>query len=151
MSNIISCFESVRFLSFSGSNISREVIAKIDTGAFSGVVHAENISVENGVLRFDLLGDEKLRLETNDFKTRYVRNTHGGRKVRYLVKFKILLEDCEYDIELGLDDRQKMKFEVLIGRSFLIRNNILVKPAISKDIDKEWVEMGEKNENSYSK
>lgn len=81
---IFGTFEEVTFTDVSGEKISEvKTIAKIDTGAFSGVVHAENIFEKDGILGFDLFGDEKLHFETRDFRFRNVRNTHGGVKKRF--------------------------------------------------------------------
>ena len=124
---IFGTFEDVTFTDVSGEKISEvKTIAKIDTGAFSGVVHAEKIFEKDGILSFDLFGDEKLHFETQDFRFRNVRNTHGGVKKRFLVKFGILIEGKRFEALFGLDNRSKMKFEMLIGRAFLIKNNVLV-------------------------
>ena len=58
---VFGTFEDVTFTDVSGEKISEvKTIAKIDTGAFSGVVHAENIFEKDVVLGFVLFGDEKL-------------------------------------------------------------------------------------------
>ena len=142
---IFGTFEDVTFTDVSGEKISEvKTIAKIDTGAFSGVVHAEKIFEKDGILSFDLFGDEKLHFETQDFRFRNVRNTHGGVKKRFLVKFGILIEGKRFEALFGLDNRSKMKFEMLIGRAFLIKNNILVDSRRKIDLDEEWKLMGEK-------
>ena len=142
---IFGTFEDVTFTDVSGEKISEvKTIAKIDTGAFSGVVHAEKIFEKDGILSFDLFGDEKLHFETQDFRFRNVRNTHGGIKKRFLVKFGILIEGKRFEALFGLDNRSKMKFEMLIGRAFLIKNNILVDSRRKIDLDEEWKLMGEK-------
>ena len=142
---IFGTFEDVTFTDVAGEKISEvKTIAKIDTGAFSGVIHAENIFEKDGILGFDLFGDEKLHFETQDFRFRNVRNTHGGIKKRFLVKFGILIEGREFEALFGLDDRSKMKFKMLIGRAFLIKNNILVDSRRKIDLDEEWKLMGEK-------
>ena len=142
---IFGTFEDVTFTDVSGEKISEvKTIAKIDTGAFSGVIHAENISEKDGILGFDLFGDEKLHFETQDFRFRNVRNTHGGVKKRFLVKFGILIEGKKFEALFGLDNRSKMKFEMLIGRAFLIKNNVLVDLCRKINLDEEWKQMGEK-------
>ena len=142
---IFGTFEDVTFTDVSGEKISEvKTIAKIDTGAFSGVVHAENILEKDGILGFDLFGDEKLHFETQDFRFRNVRNTHGGVKKRFLVKFGILIEGKRFEALFGLDNRSKMKFEMLIGRAFLIKNNVLVDSCRKINLDEEWKQMGEK-------
>ena len=142
---IFGTFEDVTFTDVSGEKISEvKTIAKIDTGAFSGVVHAEKIFEKDGILSFDLFGDEKLHFETQDFRFRNVRNTHGGVKKRFLVKFGILIEGKRFEALFGLDNRSKMKFEMLIGRAFLIKNNVLVDSSRKINLDEEWEQMGEK-------
>lgn len=142
---IFGTFEDVTFTDVSGEKIPEvKTIAKIDTGAFSGVIHAENIFEKDGILGFDLFGDEKLHFETRYFRFRNVRNTHGGVKKRFLVKFGILIEGKRFEALFGLDNRSKMKFEMLIGRAFLIKNNILVDSCRKIDLDEEWKQMGEK-------
>ena len=142
---IFGTFEDVTFTDVSGEKISEvKTIAKIDTGAFSGVVHAEKIFEKDGILSFDLFGDEKLHFETQDFRFRNVRNTHGGVKKRFLVKFGILIEGKKFEALFGLDNRSKMKFEMLIGRAFLIKNNVLVDLCRKINLDEEWKQMGEK-------
>ena len=143
---IFSAFETVRFLEVVNQRPldDIEVIAKIDTGAFSGVIHADNICEKNGILSFNLAGDKRMYFETQDYLTRKVKNTHGGSKTRYLVKFKILIEGREFEALFGLDDRSKMKFKMLIGRAFLIKNNILVDSRRKINLDEEWKLMGEK-------
>ena len=142
---IFGTFEDVTFTDVSGEKISEvKTIAKIDTGAFSGVVHAEKIFEKDGILSFDLFGDEKLHFETQDFRFRNVRNTHGGVKKRFLVKFGILIEGKRFEALFGLDNRSKMKFEMLIGRAFLIKNDVLVDSRRKINLDEEWKQMGEK-------
>ena len=52
---IFGTFEDVTFTDVSGEKISEvKTIAKIDTGAFSGVIHAENIFEKDGILGFEM-------------------------------------------------------------------------------------------------
>lgn len=147
MKRVIGAFERININGLSGGEIfdfSPEILAKIDTGAFSGVVHAENIQEENGILRFDLMGEEKFRLETRDFHVRKVRNTHGGSKMRYLVSLEIQIGDEKFDTLLGLDDRSRMRFDMLLGRAFLNKYEILIDTHKNIEFDKEWKKMGGK-------
>ena len=146
MNNIvISAFEKVETLGLENLDLEKSCFydAKIDTGAFSGVIHAQNIVEHNGTLYFNLYGSSQ-DIATTDFLVRKVRNTHGGSKKRYLVNMKIKIRDHIYIERLGLDDRSNMKYNVLIGRAFLIRNNIMVDCRESRNIDNEWREMGDK-------
>ncbi|MFZ2275854.1 MAG: hypothetical protein WAV68_02700, partial [Candidatus Nanogingivalis sp.] len=63
---IIGAFEKIKINGLANDGVfddSLEVLAKIDTGAFSGVIHAENIQEEDGILSFDLMGEEKFHLK----------------------------------------------------------------------------------------
>ena len=145
MNRVIGAFEKIKINGLAdASNFkdSLEVLAKIDTGAFSGVIHAENIELKDEVLCFDLMGDTRFRLETKDFKIRKVRNTHGGSKKRYLVNFEIEISGDKFNALLGLDDRSKMKFDMLLGRAFLNKYEILVDTHRNIELDKEWQKMG---------
>lgn len=145
MNRIVGAFEKIKISGLSNEinlDDSLELIAKIDTGAFSGVIHAENIELKDEVLRFDLMGDTRFRLETKDFKIRKVRNTHGGSKKRYLVNFEIEISGDKFNALLGLDDRSKMKFDMLLGRAFLNKYEILVDTHRNIELDKEWQKMG---------
>lgn len=145
MNRIVGAFEKIKISGLSNEinlDDSIELIAKIDTGAFSGVIHAENIELKDEVLRFDLMGDTRFRSEAKDFKIRKVRNTHGGSKKRYLVNFEIEISGDKFNALLGLDDRFKMKFDMLLGRAFLNKYEILVDTHRNIELDEEWQKMG---------
>lgn len=145
MNRIVGAFEKIKISGLPNEvhlDDSLELIAKIDTGAFSGVIHAENIELKDEVLRFDLMGDTRFRLETKDFRIRKVRNTHGGSKKRYLVNFEIEISGDKFNALLGLDDRSKMKFDMLLGRAFLNKYEILVDTHRNIELDGEWQKMG---------
>ena len=65
-------------------------------------------------------------------------------KKRFLVNFGILIEGKRFEALFGLDNRSKMKFEMLIGRAFLIKNDVLVDSRRKINLDEEWKQMGEK-------
>ncbi len=136
--------EEIKIKQIDGAKISAPLVwAKVDTGAFSGVVHAENIVEVGDKLEFDLFGDKNLHMSITDFTTRYVRNTHGGRKKRYLADMIFEIDGQEYTTKIGLDDRNKMKFDALLGRYFIHTEQALVDMQRNKKNDIEWKEMGE--------
>lgn len=138
--------EHIRPLAIDGGGefVAPLVLAKVDTGAFSGVVHAEEIVEQDGQLTFKLLGHDDLTMTTDQYRVRQVRNTHGSAKKRYLVNMTFMVDDVEYEALVGLDDRRKMQFEALIGRAFLNKHQILVDTQKNINLDKEWNKMGEK-------
>lgn len=65
-------------------------------------------------------------------------------KKRYLVSLKISIDGEEYETLLGLDDRRKMRFEMLLGRAFLNKFEVMVDTHKNIELDKEWKKMGVK-------
>ena len=135
----VGCFELVDFPEYQ----LQSVVAKIDTGAFSGALHCTNIKVvRRGVTRKQILkfipdGRPELAQETDKFYQTYVRSAHGHRLKRYVVNTTIKIKGKEYPITIGLSDRSDMKKPVLIGRRFLRENNLLVDVRINAEYDDE--------------
>ena len=114
-----------------------EVVAKVDTGAWSGALHCTAIREENGVLHFAPLGDAKLETSTTDFETREVRSASGHAERRYIIPVELVIKGKPYTTMIGLSDRTLMHREMLLGRKFLLENNILVDVLLTVDDDKE--------------
>lgn len=110
----------------------QDIIAKVDTGAFSGAIHCTDIKiVRRGVLRkrvlvFTPAGRPKLATETDTFIKKHVRSATGHRVQRYLIQTTITIKGTSYPVEIGLSDRSDMKYQVLLGRRFLREQNMLV-------------------------
>jgi hypothetical protein len=119
----------------------KDVIAKVDTGAFSGALHCTDISVErhgqDAVLHFTPSGHESLATSTRDFKEIIVRSANGHEDVRYLIPVAIEIDGELYNTLIGLSDRTSMKRDMLLGRRFLLENNALVDVGLTKDLDDE--------------
>jgi len=114
-----------------------ETLAKVDTGAFSGALHCTNIHVHDGLLSFWPLGDQDRKVTTDIFTTTTVVSASGHASQRYLIPLTITIQGCDYDIVIGLSDRANLTREMLLGRRFLIENNVLVDVSRTKDIDDE--------------
>lgn len=102
---------------------------KLDTGALTSSMHAENIDrfKKDGAdwVRFTVeledLGTEKkvkTRLEREVVRTIKVRGA-GGAESRPVVMMKVCLGDRVYEDQFSLNDRDKMNYPVLIGRRML--------------------------------
>lgn len=116
----------------------KSIMAKVDTGAFSGALHCTNIRVENGdTLWFTPLGDDSLTTSTKDFKDVVVRSALGHESVRYVIPVDISVQGNVYQTLIGLSDRTTMTRDMLLGRRFLLENNALVDVSLSKGIDAE--------------
>jgi hypothetical protein len=107
------------------------VVAKIDTGAFSGALHATNIREvlgKNGVksLRFSPLGSEAHTIEVTSFHKRKVTSSNGVTATRYAFDTEITIMGQTYPITITLANRNPMKYQMLIGRNFLRIHGFLV-------------------------
>lgn len=128
MRKVIGAFEKVSFPDFGIF----DVIAKVDTGATSGSLHAtkiEEVKLPTGetALKFLPYG-KRQRVIVNDFQLREVRSSNGASSLRYLVPTTIVIQGVQYPIEISLADRSLMKKSVLVGRRFLRGHGFIVDP-----------------------
>lgn len=98
-----------------------EVVAKIDTGAYTSSIHCIESKVEGEILNclFVDENEEKTRLSFDFFKIRLVKSSNGISEERFSVFTKIKIGDELFDIELTLSDRSEMRHPILLGRKFL--------------------------------
>jgi len=120
-----------------------DVVAKIDTGAYSGAVHCSNIKVirrkSDGVkvLRITPSNNHHHVIDLEKYTVTYVRSSTGHRVKRYLIETDIIIRNKRYTVNIGLSDRSDMQREVLIGRRFLRQHNILVNVRINQELDND--------------
>ncbi len=134
---VIGCLEQVAFPGL----LIDEVMAKIDTGAYSGALHCNDahVVVRDGIriLRFQPIHDKSEYIETDSFRSAYVTSSNGHKTRRYIIETDIIMRGKEYKISIGLTDRTDMKMDVLIGRRFLRKNGILVDVRIGAEFDED--------------
>lgn len=128
--------EKISFPEFGVENID----AKVDTGAYTGCIHANvlgEVSRDGRTfLQFRLLDETHPEFndnvyETDDFKKKKVKSSNGIVQERYMIMQKVIFAGTEAEFELGLDNRDTMKFPVLIGRKNLTERFIV-------DVEKEF-------------
>lgn len=118
------------------------VVAKIDTGAYSGALHCSLIKkVHRGLKRQAYLKftpfEESQSFETSDFVKTYVRSSTGHRVKRFIINTTIDIKGKQYPINIGLSDRSDMKRPVLIGRRFIRENDMLVDVSLNQQYEDE--------------
>lgn len=103
---------------------------KIDTGAYTSSIHCHKVKVEDYVLKcvfYDeghpLYNGKEVTFKS--YKIAKVKSSNGITQKRYKVNTTIILFDKTYKIDLTLSTRSKMKYPVLIGRSFLSKKFIV--------------------------
>jgi hypothetical protein len=123
---IIGAFEEIDFPQFG----IKSIIAKIDSGAYSGALHATNIREEETpdgmVLRFSPFDYPDIKIAETDYEIAEVKSSNGRSERRYFITTTILLAEHTYDIVLSLADRSNMKWPVLIGRRFLSKHSLIL-------------------------
>lgn len=120
-------FEPVTFPEFTAIG---QVMAKIDTGAYSGALHCTKIREEHTdkvkILRFSPFDHPETEISIEDFAVKYVKSSNGESENRYFINTIINIAGHAYPIVLSLADRSEMKWPMLIGRRFLQDNSFLV-------------------------
>jgi len=123
---VLGTFETVNFPEFG----LQDVNAKIDTGAFTGALHATKIheAREKGqrVLCFSPFDHPEAVYITANFENGIVKSSNGIETERYFIETSIVVRKRRYTITLSLLDRSAMKWPVLIGRRFLSANEFVV-------------------------
>lgn len=108
------------------------VAAKIDTGAELSALHCPRLEVQQvgaqQLLAFwlaDSQGNPVRELRTDRFRQCEVRNSFGTAETRYVIETSIVLFGCRFAVEVGLADRSRLKFPLLLGCD-LLRNRFVV-------------------------
>lgn len=109
----------------------QELPAKVDTGAFSGALHATRIrevtdKEGNKHLRFSPLGSSGHTIEIDSYHKRRVTSSNGMASMRYAIDTEVSLLGKTYPITITLTNRKPMKYKMLIGRNFLRLHGFLV-------------------------
>lgn len=113
----------------------KQVTAKIDTGAYRGSIHANQIEEieEDGVkkLQFHIIDDFHPELNKKVHKvTKYSVKRFRGTEVdlhdRFVIPLTIKIAGEEIVAELSLSDRSALRFPILIGRRPIKRGRFLI-------------------------
>lgn len=110
--------------------------AKIDTGAKTSALHAENIEYitvkGKKYVRFSVGSEEgkTITIKSPLIEERDIKSSTGHKTRRPVVKTKIQMGNDTFEIEITLINRDLMGFKMLIGRDTL-DGNYLINPARS--------------------
>lgn len=130
MKKIIGKFEQVTFPDFGID----AVVAKIDTGAYSGALHATKIrEIKEGnttILEFAPFDHPATIIKTNKYKIGHVKSSNGHTDERYYIDTTVTIHGKKYPVNITLSDRSSMKYALLLGRKFLMQNDFLVDVSI---------------------
>jgi ribosomal protein S6--L-glutamate ligase len=111
--------------------------AKVDTGARTSSLHAENIQhfQKNGIsyVRFEVCPIQKnkqtvIQCEAPLIDKRQVKSSCGGEEDRPIIITTITLGEARWEIELNLTNRDYMGFRMLLGRNAM-KNHLIIDPS----------------------
>lgn len=111
--------------------------AKIDTGAKTSTLHAQQIEVfqynSRDFLRFNLQPIRRypqliLNCQAPIFDQRFITDSGGHRELRYVIQTLISIADRTWPIEITLTNRTSMQFRMLLGRSALQQGGLYIHP-----------------------
>jgi hypothetical protein len=112
----------------------KRVKAKVDTGARSSALHAENIELFESRgrigVRFTVLPLQRSRLKAVACQAplhdeRYVKSSNGSRELRPVIRTQVSWGGQLWEIDMTLTSRDLMGFRMLLGRE-AIRRRYLV-------------------------
>lgn len=107
------------------------LIAKIDTGARSAALHAEDIAIRGSHVRFAIPHNgRKHHYELPVKGQRRVKSTSGHSELRAVVETEIAIGPIKFTAEITLTDRADMGVPMLLGRA-TIRGKFVVHPGRS--------------------
>ena len=94
---------------------------KVDTGAKTSALHAENITVRGGVVFFvtsldPANPDQTIACSAPIFDQRRITNSGGQSDKRCVIQTTLMLGPLKRTIEMTLKDRSRMRFRMLLGR-----------------------------------
>lgn len=112
--------------------------AKVDTGARTSALHAVDLEAfeSEGVpkIGFHVPRPGKPRWErcvAPIVDYRKIKNTSGKPEPRYVVETMLVLGTRRWRIEVSLANREKMEFDLLLGRTAIRGRRFLVNPSRS--------------------
>ncbi len=116
----------------------RELPAKIDTGARTSALHAEDMRVfsRKGVswVRFRV---PRAGMAEGDhcaarlIDERRIKNTSGLGETRLVVRTLLVLGSRNWHIDVSLADRENMGFDLILGRTAIRGHGLVVNPGRS--------------------
>jgi hypothetical protein len=107
------------------------LIAKVDTGARSAALHAEDIIIRGLRVRFAIPNNgRKHHYELPIKGQRRVKSTSGHSEMRAVVETEIAIGPFKFSAEITLTNRTDMGVPMLLGRA-TIRGRFIVHPGRS--------------------
>ena len=115
-----------------------EMRAKIDTGARTSAINAKDMELfkREGAewVRFRIPASrhhKRFRIEAPVLDQRDIKNTSGVPERRIVIRVLLVLGSHRWHVDMSLADREKMGFDMILGRTAIRNRGILVSPGRS--------------------
>ena len=128
---VVGAFETISLPALGGV----EYLAKIDTGAYRGVVHVDDIVMNADGSINAVLANQIYKFSAENVKNVKITSSSGHVSFRSIVYMPIVIQGVAYQTWIGLASRSRMKFPALVGRFFLRENQILVDVTRNSEYD----------------
>lgn len=92
------------------------VVAKVDTGAYTGAIHAVEIREGKRHVYFRPFSWENDLLKTSQFRKKRIKSSNGITEERIVIETTVTAQSMTFDCKLTLANRTSMKTPVLLGR-----------------------------------
>ena len=104
------------------------LVAKIDTGARTAALHAEDISIKGKRVSFTLeLGGKRQKTDVALAGLKRVKSSNGLSEMRPIIESTITVGAFSFMAEITLTDRADMEVPMLLGRNS-IKGHFIVHP-----------------------
>lgn len=106
------------------------IVAKVDTGAFSGALHATRIrevqSEQGPKLEFAPLNRTDQLVLTENFRKKRVKSSNGSTSTRYVIDTDVRILGQTLPMTITLANRSSMKYPMIVGRKFFNTHGFLI-------------------------
>jgi len=133
------------------------IAAKIDTGARTAALHAvdQRVFERDGVRWVEFMiplhnRSSETRITRPVADEREIKNTGGIPERRLIIRTRLLIGCHKWQIEVSLANREKMEFDLILGRTAIRRRGILVDPGHSFLLDQSQDRKTASNPNETS-
>jgi hypothetical protein len=105
------------------------IIAKVDTGARTAALHADEIEISGQSVRFVIKEDGRRRIYRAPLEGhKRVKSSSGHSETRPVIRATLQIGQIRFKAEVTLTDRTDMGYPMLLGRN-TIKGLFLVNPA----------------------
>jgi|JI10StandDraft_1071094.scaffolds.fasta_scaffold17026_4 hypothetical protein len=113
------------------------LVAKLDTGARTAALHADEIHVSGRRVVFAIIDDGKKRVYRAPLVTqKRIKSSNGISEMRVVIRATLEIANQSFKAEITLTDRTDMDVPMLLGRNAL-KGRFLVDPARSFLLDRK--------------